>query len=379
MHISPTVTSRASLTPPPTDVQLRAWIRAELPATAFRRRPWRIVYAPLIVVALVTLNVALAVFDLPIPAKLVLALCAGNLYATLMFFGHEVAHGAVVRSRLVQDLVLGLGGFIFGVTPSLWRTWHHSAHHAHTNVPEMDPDNFGTIHTVDPSGLGRRLRRLAPGHGRWLSAAYLAAAFTLQVQAILWQKSRNWRYPGFSRRKAAMGSAAILSGWAVLGWAVGWPRALWMILIPMAVANFITMGYIVTNHWVRPLDERGRTLMTTMSVTTLGFLDLIHFHFSHHVEHHLFPGIGSSYYPLVRRSLIRYAGERYLRPPHWLALLVVLETPRLYRSNCELIDPERHICVDLMRIEQRLRAGKCGVTPVFASADNPESFRAPPA
>jgi fatty acid desaturase len=65
----------------------------------------------------------------------------------------------------------------------------------------------------------------------------------------------------------------------------------------------------------------------------------VHFHFSHHLEHHLFPGMCSWYYPRVRASLRRHLGPDYLAPAHWHALHSVFSTPRLYDGGRSLVDP----------------------------------------
>ena len=82
----------------------------------------------------------------------------------------------------------------------------------------------------------------------------------------------------------------------------------------MMVANCMVMIYIFTNHLLRPLTEKHSSLDGTMSVTTLKLIDRLHFHFSHHIEHHLFPSMGSNNYPLVRKILLEITGDRYLTP-----------------------------------------------------------------
>jgi hypothetical protein len=107
---------------------------------------------------------------------------------------------------------------------------------------------------------------------------------------------------------------------------------------------------------VRPLTEETDTLATTMSVTTVKLLDRMHFHFSHHVEHHLFPAMRTSMAPRVRRVLIRHFPDRYLAPPHWRALLIVFQTPRIYDGPQRLIEPVSGRREDIPDIERALRA-----------------------
>jgi len=107
----------------------------------------------------------------------------------------------------------------------------------------------------------------------------------------------------------------------------------------MMVSNSIVMSYIVTTHMLCPMVQTRDTLITSMSVTTNRVFDILHFHFSHHLEHHLFPTMCSRYYPLVRQSLRRHLADHYIAPPHWRALLALFRTPRLYEGSHTLVDP----------------------------------------
>ena len=107
---------------------------------------------------------------------------------------------------------------------------------------------------------------------------------------------------------------------------------------------------------LRPLTNAPDCLATTMSVTTLAAIDVIHLHFSHHVEHHLFPAMSHRYYPLVRDSLRHHAGDRYLAPSHWRALLTLYQTPRHYVTYDELMNPLTGHRLSLDAVEARLRS-----------------------
>jgi fatty acid desaturase len=264
----------------------------------------------------------------------------GCLYASLFFLGHETGHGAVLRARLAQDLLMWAAFLIFLVSPTLWRVWHNKVHHAHTNSVDFDPDNFGTLSAYKAFRSVRIVAVFTPGSGRWLSWLYLPTWFTVHAQVVLWIQSHQCRgFESLNRKRAAAESLAMAAFWTWLAGQLGaWP-ALLLIVIPMLVANTIIMSYVVTNHFLRPLVDRPDPLENTMSVTTHPTMDLIHFNFSHHVEHHLFPAMSSRYAPLVRAKLRQYAGERFLAPPHARALLLVFRTPRIHDQSNALVNP----------------------------------------
>jgi fatty acid desaturase len=340
------------------DTSLRAAIAAELPRAAFVRRPLRALLVFPLVAFIAGASALLLTPALPwylvVPTLLALA----NAYVALMFFGHEVAHGATVRSQRLQDAVLWVSCAIFVVSSHLWRHWHNRLHHGRTNVPGADPDRYDLVDDLarTPPFIRWLTTRFAPGSGRWPSAFYFFIAFTVHGQSVLWHYSRRQRFGGFRWTRALGETAVVAACWVGLGLAVGPRGALLIIVIPMLLANAIVMAYITTNHMLRPLTEAPECLATTMSVTTLRAIDAIHLHFSHHVEHHLFPAMSHRYYPLVRKSLRRHAPERYLAPAHWRALLTLYQTPRHYATYDELINPLTGRRLPLAAIEERLRA-----------------------
>ena len=342
------------------DREWRNALRRELPAHLFRPRPWRALWALPIAAVIAAGTWAVIALPLPLVAAIPLSLAVGNCYASLLHFAHEVGHGAAVRSRWLQNAILALGLAVFWVEPSFWRLWHNCAHHGHTNDPDLDPDSVGTLAAFERAGGWHRrlLLALSPGPGRWLGARYLFFTFHVHAQVVLWSKSR--RHPGFARLRrgrAGLYSAALAAGYVALGMASGWRGAILAVIVPTMIANLGVMSYIATNHLLRPLATERDSLTTSMSVTAHPVLDWMHFHFSHHIEHHLFPAMGSDGYPLVRALLQRHAGERYLAPPFGAALVALFRTPRLYADATTLIDPSvGGVRYPLADVERALRA-----------------------
>jgi fatty acid desaturase len=337
--------------------QLRMKIRADLPAEVFRRRPRRALMVIPVVGFLVAGSVALATSSLAWYVALLGAVLLGNGYVSLMLLGHEIGHGATVRSHRLQDACLYFTGAIYCVSPHLWRIWHGQVHHPHANMEGRDPDNFGTLSAYEHNtAIQRYLLRTAPGSGHWMSVLYPFLFFTLQAQGVLLYKSKQT--PGFEhlRRGRAIADTCLMAGfWVGIGVLIGPIDALFVIIVPMLIANFGLMSYIITNHMLRPMTETRDILGTTISVTTLRFLDFLHFNFSHHVEHHLFPGTPSSSYPLIRQSLQRIAGDRYMAPPHWWAFLLAFRTPKIYESPQIVIEPSTGRRVRLADVEMQIR------------------------
>jgi fatty acid desaturase len=339
------------------DNLIRAKIRADLFPDAFARRPMQSLWIIPLLGIVISGSVSLVKLSMPWYAALILSIVVGNFYASMMFFGHEVAHGSMVPSRRLQNLLLYPSFTIFCISPHFWRIWHNRSHHAHTNIPDQDPDNFGTLEEFLRSSPQMRSRiKVAPGSGHWLSTIFLFAFFTLQAQNVFWFKSK--RMPGYNRlnRKRVVADMVVMVVfWIGISIITGLRGTIFVVVIPMIVANFVVLSYVVTNHMLRPLSHKPDILDTTMSVTTFKFLDYIHFHFSHHVEHHLFPAMCTSMIPHVRHSLIQHFGDRYLAPPHWWALLMMYQTPPVYDGLQTLIEPYSGRREGIPRVEAKIR------------------------
>jgi fatty acid desaturase len=339
---------------------LRARVRADLPPAIFERQPWRVLLAFPLIATIAGLSALVIVLPVPWYGVLAAAIVLGNLYVALMFFGHEAIHGAMVRSERLQDLLGFFTLAIYLVSPHLWRHWHNRMHHAHTNIEGVDPDRYARVDDV----LDRRdaatwlTVRFAPGSGHWLSALYLWVAFTTHGQSVLWSHSLRYRFPSFRWCRAVLETAGVVAFWISLAVWLGPASALAVVLLPMLVANAVIMAYVTTNHMLRPSAEQPVNLVTSMSVRTHRLLDMAHLHFSHHIEHHLYPSLSHRYYPLVRASLSRHAPEQYLAPSHWRALAVLYRTPRYYEGDRCFVNPLTGRRTAIAEVEARLRAAR---------------------
>ena len=148
----------------------------------------------------------------------------------------------------------------------------------------------------------------------------------------------------------------IVAVWLTLAFVSGWD-AVYTTLIPFMGANFIIQSYIVTNHWLRPHTVTNNPLENTLSLVVPTVIDRLHFRFSHHVEHHLLPGVGSDQLPEVRQWLQRECPGELALASHTQALKWLYQTPRTYRSAYELARPEAPEKVfDLQKFGEYLKA-----------------------
>lgn len=335
--------------------ELKRRILAELPSGVLERRPGRALLMLPLTGAIVLGSVAAVVPPAPLWAKLLISIAVGGAYGSLFFLGHEMAHGAILPPGRLRTALLHICFLVFGLSPHLWEIWHVRVHHSCTNMPGRDPDHYGDAADMQGMPFSSLMTRLAPGSGHPLSALFLFVWFTMYSQAIFWSSSR--KLPGFERLNRRSVKASIIAAaafWLGVGLFVGPLNSLLVIVVPMLVANFSVMAYIITNHQLRPLAHAADQLGGSMSVTSWPPFDLLFHHFSHHVEHHLFPSMSTVHAPAVRRLLRRFAGEHYLAPPHWRALRLVYSTPRAHKNNDTLIDILTGREVPLVAVRHRL-------------------------
>jgi fatty acid desaturase len=325
----------------PTAEDVRRQIKAELPADTFERQPQRALWFIPLVAATLAAGTTIVVVRPPWYLCLVLSLVMAQCFASMGFLAHEVLHGSVVKSKGLQYFLGYLGFAPFLVSPSLWRVWHNQVHHGKTNMGNSDPDSFGTLSRYEKAPSTRFVARLAPGSRHWQSYFFFAYWFTFHAQVVLWIQTKYMRsFARFDRRRAIVDSAASLAIWAAVAVVAGPFYAVFVMVIPMIVANFLVMSYIATNHFMRPMTESNDPIENSMSVTSPAIVDRMHFNFSHHVEHHLFPKMSAKHAPRVRRWLLDNEADRYVSPKHWMAFLYLYKTPRVYLDATTLCDPD---------------------------------------
>ncbi|MGM0563093.1 MAG: fatty acid desaturase family protein [Pseudomonadota bacterium] len=335
---------------------IRDAVKRELGPEAFRSRPWRALWFIPMSAVIIASIVAILTLGLPWWGNLLLGLLAGHTLTCQALLAHEVLHGSLGLSRRMQNFLGWIGFGPAMIPPEFWRRWHNVAHHANTNLGDKDPDSFGTMKRYEKHPGLANFTKLAPGSGTWYSYLFLTYSFMFHAQLVLWMQTRRRKEFGtFNRRKAM--AQAIFCGllWVSLA-VISGPLAVFTVVIPMMMINIIGQGYILTNHMLRPQMENNHPVDNSMSVRTWRWLDPLHFHFSHHVEHHLFPRMGSDQAPKVRRWLEREMPERYVCPSHFKAVVWLYRTPRVYRDPSTLVDPlDTQREVDVHQLQPQLQ------------------------
>jgi len=316
-----------------------AHISSSLPKEAFKPVPTRLwggaVYLGIVIGGLLTITL----FDLNIWLNFVTAFIIGTSFASLGFLGHEILHGTVIRLPWLRDL-LGAIAFLPLVTePKLWRKWHNGNHHVYTQDQQKDPDAWPNIEKISKSSFLIWIYKLPLAFRSFVSFSSLSFSFTLHSSRMFLRYLMDFR-PS-KRVFVLLQLVAPIVIWLTFLFIIGPTKWFFAYLLPFMIANFILMGYISTNHRLNPIVNINDPLANSLSVTVPKWVDFLHFNFSYHTEHHLFPGMSPKYYPLVKAQIKKNWPEQYNEMSLITALKALWLTPRVYYQNNELVDPSQ--------------------------------------
>jgi fatty acid desaturase len=326
------------------DLQIiRKQIRDSLPNYVFQPQPQKgiaiLVLIPLLI-ALVWVTISISP---PWYFSLLIAAAIGQIYTIWGFAAHEALHGSIFRSKFGQYLLGYLGYVPFLISPLTWIFWHCQCHHGSTNIVDRDPDFVGTYESFFNSRLIRLRAMFTPGTHHWFSYLGLFCLFTLEGQYVLWFHEVGTEVEkrcSFNRTRAKLETIGMILFWIAFGTLIGIKASLTVIVLPMFLANYAYVSYILTQHLLRfPSDSENNPLRSTISVTVHPIWDFLHLHFGYHVEHHLFPNMSHHFGPRVREILLANCKDEYISIPYFEALGHVLTTPRIHYDFETLIEP----------------------------------------
>ena len=270
-------------------------------------------------------------------------LIVGNSMLVMSFAAHEMSHGgAGLRQGLISKALIHLG-WIGGVftTSTNQSVAHNRLHHIHTNKLN-DPDRRVLQIEVAPYGkLAKLFSFFVPSHHYPKMTFLYGFSFLIfsYHNNLFWQTLLNSKQIydlRLSDKEKIKTSLEYLSNilvylfiWSMSGFSL---KGFIFISLSYFVVAWLSGFYIITNHLNCSLLEEGmdnfeNTLKTTVSLKIPKWIDFLHLHFSHHVEHHLFPAASHKLFPELREILLKDFEKDYKILSWSEAIRLILERP----------------------------------------------------
>ncbi len=309
------------------------------------------------------------------------AIVMANAVIVLLFCGHDLMHGSVIRDSRIIRLVTLFSQAILWMPPTLWKTLHNRVHHNQTNALN-DPDR--SFFYREPNVLGKRAQDfVAPsstvsplGLVVGMATAWVIYAYR-HLAAVLIYRDEDCphvtaRFPMQPKERRTIWAELALTTLLHLGLLT----YLKFDPVKLILAYFLPIGlgysgmifYIYTNHLLCPITNVNDPLINSVSIKVPKLLDLLHFNFSYHTEHHIFPGLNSDYYPQVRDCLTRLYPERMSFLTARDAWRLLLDTPRHYLDETTFTDWDGVEQVPCPLLNSKLRGDRQPIEPLRSSA-----------
>ena len=327
-------------------------LRPLLPPEAFCADPSRLTLV-LINLAILALGWGMASRleqwpTLALPLFLPFSLAMANAVVVLLFATHDLLHGSAIRGQGARRWIGFMGLAVLWMPPTLWNAVHNRQHHGHTNSL-ADPDR--SYLESQPATCGKRIQHafvpsdevtplgLAVGMGAswWVHnlRTMLSVLFGSRIRAVATIVPAPFGVSRRERQAIWLELLLIIAAHAGVIAFIGL-RPLPLLLgyaLPLGLGYAVAMAYIYTNHMLCPLGEDNDPLVNSVSLLLPAYFDLLHLNFSHHVEHHIFPGMNTNFYPMLRRILLERYPARYQSLSGAEAWHRLLTTPRHYRDH----------------------------------------------
>jgi fatty acid desaturase len=280
-----------------------------------------------------------------------LSLIMGNSVVICLFASHDSMHGSTIKQPRWRYLISFFALSLLWMPPTLWKAVHNHRHHTETNAIS-DPDRMYLVGQNETWGKWIQNLFVPSSEVNWLllfvgmTSSWVVHTFRHITSILLFNNDRVTYVPApvvVSPRKRQIIAIELvgicLVHLTILAYLNFNPLAILLgYIMPLGVGYAGVMFYIYTNHFLCQMTDVNDPLVNSVSLKMPKIFDLLHFNFSYHTEHHLFPSINSDYYPHVQALLQEHYPESYNLIPGVEAWKLLMQTPRHYRDEVTLTD-----------------------------------------
>ena len=280
-----------------------------------------------------------------------IAVIMGNSVIVLLFSTHDLLHSSAISNPWLRRVISLFGLTMLWMPPTLWKAVHNREHHNKTNS-EQDPDRSFLF--SQPNNWGKWIQNaFIPSSevnpiGLVVGMAHSWGIHTFRnLTSVLFFNNRSAQYPvvAFSisekeRTAIALELLAIIGLHLTIILSLGFSpiKLLLSYFLPIWIGYSGLIFYIFTNHLLCCMTDKNDVLVNSLSIRVPKIFDLLHINFSYHTEHHIFPGMNPSYYPMVQELLLTHYPDQFNLMDADKAWKLMLETPRHYLDKTTFTD-----------------------------------------
>ena len=280
-----------------------------------------------------------------------IAVIMGNSVIVLLFSTHDLLHSSAISNPWLRRVISLFGLTMLWMPPTLWKAVHNREHHNKTNS-EQDPDRSFLF--SQPNNWGKWIQNaFIPSSevnpiGLVVGMAHSWGIHTFRnLTSVLFFNNRSAQYPvvAFSisekeRTAIALELLAIIGLHLTIILSLGFSpiKLLLSYFLPIWIGYSGLIFYIFTNHLLCRMTDKNDVLVNSLSIRVPKIFDLLHINFSYHTEHHIFPGMNPSYYPMMQELLLTHYPDQFNLMDADKAWKLMLETPRHYIDETTFTD-----------------------------------------
>ena len=251
-----------------------------------------------------------------------LTLVTTHCLSCIGFLAHELSHNSIVRNKMQRYILELLAWGVNLIPATLWDRVHNHTHHTQINTPK-DPDRI-YLHTEKSiaTKIYTKIFYVNVENFNWnpLVLFHFIPYITRNIIAVFYKGNAKPGivpfkpvYSTHQRKKIIIELAVISLLQIAIFLLVGknWLAYLFASPVTLLLTSAVFNVYIYTNHFLNDVSEESDPILGTTSVKVPNIINKLHFNFSYHTEHHLFPSMNSDYYPELHKILKEKYPERY--------------------------------------------------------------------
>ena len=243
------------------------------------------------------------------------------------FLSHELSHNSIIRNKKYRYILEVVSWGINLIPATLWNRVHNHTHHIQTNTIN-DPDRqYFTSEKTAGTNLYTKIFYPNKKSLKWnpvVAFHFIPYIFRNIISSFYSKNSKpaivpfKPKYSSKQRAKIVVELVVIILFQITIFNLVGRNLLAYFFASPLSYlfTSAVFNTYIFTNHFLNPIHEHSDPLLGTTTVEVPALLNKLHFNFSYHTEHHLFPSMNSKFYPELSKILQTKYPDRY----HYLTI-----------------------------------------------------------